>query len=224
MNQAISTYLDSCKQEYSYTQKRRPILRSLVWVSAMEQRAVARLRGLLLKFRLCMAGGRVGKRLTAGRGVQLSLGRDASCLVGDRVSVGNGVLLSVAKGANLTIGDDVRIMHYTIIGAEQSIIVRDRAQIGEHCSIRDHEHDITTSSMHAAPIVCSSVSIGVDSWIGRGVAILKGAVVGPGAVVGANAVVRDNIPQCAVAVGIPARIVRMRETRRFSAEPGDRSL
>ena len=170
-----------------------------------------RLRGLWIKVRLGADGASVGKRLSACRGVQIVTVPGAKWHIGDRVGLGAGVILSVSSGATLNIGDDVRIMHYTLIGAEQSISIEHRAQIAEHCSIRDHDHDVAALSMHAASPVCSPVVIGRDSWIGCGVAVLRGSCIGSGAVIGANAVVRGEIPQNAVAVGIPARVTRMRQ-------------
>jgi phosphonate metabolism protein (transferase hexapeptide repeat family) len=52
--------------------------------------------------------------------------------------------------------------------------------------------------------------IGHDVWIGHGVVVLPGRKIGTGAVVGAGAIVTSDIPDYAVAVGNPARIVRMR--------------
>jgi serine acetyltransferase len=182
----------------------------LPWGLNLVERINSRRRGLWIKLRLRAIGGRVGKRLSIGRGVRIDTARGATWSIGDRVSFGTGVILSVGKAASLTIGNDVRITHYTLIAVENSMSIEDRAQIGEHSSLRDHEHDAAAHSMHAAPVICSSVSIGEDSWVGRGVAVLKGSQIGPGAIVGANAVVRGNIPKDAVAVGVPARIVRIR--------------
>jgi acetyltransferase-like isoleucine patch superfamily enzyme len=114
------------------------------------------------------------------------------------------------RKAAAVLGNDVRITHYTVIGVEESVSIEDLTQVGEHCSIRDHDHDASARSMHEGSVVCSPVIIGEDSWIGRGVAVLKGSCIGEGAVIGANAVVRGHIPQDAVAVGIPARVVRVR--------------
>ena len=186
------------------------VARPLLYAMRLARRVNSRIRGLWLKLQLKAAGASVGKRLSVDRGVRLTTSRSARWNIGDRVSFGAGVILSVGKEASLTIGDDVLIMHYTMIGAEKSISIGDRTQVAEHCSIRDHDHDISQSSMHRAAVVCSAVSIGDDAWIGRGVAVLKGSQIGAGAVIGANAVARGEIPQDAIAVGIPARVIRMR--------------
>ncbi len=175
----------------------------------LTERIGGRLRGLAFKLKIMASGGRVGRHLSVGRGVHVFASRDAKILIGDRVSLGTGVILSVGK-ATFDIGNDVYIGHYTIIGAELSIAIGDRALIAEHCSIRDHNHDVSAVSMHSASLVCSPVCIDDDSWIARGVAVLEGARIGKGAVIGANAVVRGAIPENAIAVGVPARVVRTR--------------
>ena len=55
------------------------------------------------------------------------------------------------------------------------------------------------------------VTIGCDCWIGSGARILAGVTIGNGAVIGANAVVTHNIPDFALAVGVPARVIKYRE-------------
>ena len=48
-------------------------------------------------------------------------------------------------------------------------------------------------------------------WIGSKATILDGVVIGVGAIIGAGAVVNHSIPPYSIAVGIPARIVGLRE-------------
>lgn len=59
----------------------------------------------------------------------------------------------------------------------------------------------------------SRCEIGHDSWIGAGATILPGCTrIGIGAVVGAASVVVRDVPDFAVVVGNPARVVRYRLT------------
>lgn len=56
------------------------------------------------------------------------------------------------------------------------------------------------------------VWIGNDVWIGNRVIILPGVKVGNGAIIGAGAVVSKDVPDMAVVVGNPARIVKYRNS------------
>lgn len=62
--------------------------------------------------------------------------------------------------------------------------------------------------------------IGHDVWIGVGATIMSGVKIGNGAVIGAKAVVAKDIPDYAVAVGNPARVIRYR----FKTETIERLL
>lgn len=109
----------------------------------------------------------------------------------------------------------------TIFGHHCTIAARDSVEIGEDCliaemvSIRDHDHrfdrlDIPIREQGAA---CAPVWIGRDVWLGAKVTVVRGVKIGDHAIVGANAVVVDDIPPGAVAVGVPAKVVRMRDAR-----------
>lgn len=52
--------------------------------------------------------------------------------------------------------------------------------------------------------------IGNDVFIGANVTVLDGVTIGDGAVVGAGAIVVDDIPPYAIAVGVPAKVVKYR--------------
>ena len=52
--------------------------------------------------------------------------------------------------------------------------------------------------------------IGNDVFIGANVTVLDGVKIGDGAVVGAGAVVVNDIPPYAIAVGVPAKVVKYR--------------
>lgn len=58
----------------------------------------------------------------------------------------------------------------------------------------------------------SRIKIGNDVWLGKNVIITNGANIGNGVIAGACAVITKDVPDYAVVLGVPARIVRYRYT------------
>lgn len=54
------------------------------------------------------------------------------------------------------------------------------------------------------------IAIGNDVWIGGRVMVMGGVKIGHGAVIGAGAIVTRDIPDYAIAVGIPAKVIKYR--------------
>jgi phosphonate metabolism protein (transferase hexapeptide repeat family) len=54
------------------------------------------------------------------------------------------------------------------------------------------------------------VQIGADVWIGHNAIIMPGVRIGVGAAVGSGAVVTRDVPDFAIVVGVPARVLRPR--------------
>ena len=54
------------------------------------------------------------------------------------------------------------------------------------------------------------IIVGKNSWLGTSATILDGIKIGEGAVIGAGAVVTKDIPDFAIAVGLPAKVYKIR--------------
>jgi acetyltransferase-like isoleucine patch superfamily enzyme len=54
------------------------------------------------------------------------------------------------------------------------------------------------------------ILVGKNSWLGTGVTILDGVKIGDSAVIGAGAVVNKDIPDFAIAIGLPAKVFKIR--------------
>ena len=88
----------------------------------------------------------------------------------------------------------------------------DHVMIGPKTVIwgRDHGMDTGTPMKHQSHSK-APIKIGNDVWIAANVTILKGVNIGDGAVIGAGAVVIKDVPDYAIVVGNPARIVKYRQ-------------
>lgn len=56
------------------------------------------------------------------------------------------------------------------------------------------------------------ITIGSDVWLGRNTVIVNYANIGNGVIAGAGAIITNDVPDYAVVVGVPARIVKYRYT------------
>lgn len=135
--------------------------------------------------------------------------------LGAAASLDRGVTL-LCSGESLShpkirIGARTYINRNTIVDAALSIIVGQDCAIGPGCYITDHDHGIDADLPPLAqPLISKPTQISDRVWIGANVTILKGVMIGQNAVIGAGSVVTKDIPANAIAVGIPARVIRYR--------------
>lgn len=158
----------------------------------------------------------IGKRITIGKSLCLFAFPRLAYITG-QISLGSNltmgrVFISVAPNARLSIGHDCSINDYSRIVSNYGCFIGNNVMIGELVSILDVDHVVDQSEipMRTQGFVGAPVVVEDDVWIGRGVAILKGVRIGKGAVIGANAVVNRDIPPYSIAVGVPARVVKIR--------------
>ena len=129
-----------------------------------------------------------------GEGAYVAAPIQGACL--DRIKMGKNViinsnLLAMARGG-ITIEDDV--------------------QIAANVQLLTNNHD----PYERMVLPCKPILIKKGAWIGAGATILPGICIGEHAIVGAASVVTKDVPDCAVVVGNPAKVVKMLEAGRFS--------
>ena len=64
-------------------------------------------------------------------------------------------------------------------------------------------------------ITCKPVHIKKNVWIGVNVTILAGVTIGENAIIGAGSVVTKDVPDNAVVVGCPAKVIKYLDGERF---------
>lgn len=97
-------------------------------------------------------------------------------------------------------------------------IIGNYCSIGPDAKIGQSQHSIdyyTTSQIISKKnigftMIKNSTIVGNDVWIGANAVVMQGVKIGNGAVVGANAVVTKDIPDYSIAVGVPAKVIRLR--------------
>ena len=179
---------------------------------AFVRRAAYMARGIFYRTAILASGGRCGSGLRVEPGLRLRHGLHSGISIGKNVYLGVGTVIDCPAPGVVSIGDNVTLTHGVFISAVKSVTIGENALIGEYVSIRDADHkmDLSAVPIRDQPMVAQGCKIGSDVWIGRGVAILAGAQLRRGCVIGANAVVKDDIPEHAIAVGAPARVVSQR--------------
>lgn len=159
-----------------------------------------------------MPGGKLARKirgaacrhLFAGAGKNINVERNADFRSGRKVFLGDNSDL----GENSRIMGSVRIGNNVMMGPDVLIISMN------HKFLRT-DIPMNTQGFHDdRPVV-----IGDDVWIGARAVILSGVRIGSGVIIGAGAVVAKDIPDWAVAVGNPARILKFRNEIKQEAEP-----
>lgn len=109
-------------------------------------------------------------------------------------------------GKNIHIGENVFINSGCHFQDQGGIYIGDNCLIGHSVIIATLNHEMEPK--HRQDMYPSPVRIGKDAWIGSGTTLLPGVTIGDGAVIGANSTVTRDIPDKAVAVGSPAKVIK----------------
>jgi acetyltransferase-like isoleucine patch superfamily enzyme len=151
--------------------------------------------------------------------------------IGDQTSFMDRCMILVSPNplGTLRIGERCYFANDVNICAYGKILIGNNVRVAEFTSVRDASHAYQNSHLRIDQQgdVIGTISIGDDVWIGQGCLLLaegKSLTIGKGAVIGAHSVVKDSIPDYAVAVGAPARVVRYRsETGEPTSKPNQTS-
>ena len=109
-------------------------------------------------------------------------------------------------GKNTKLGKNIFINACCRFQDNGGIEIGDGSLIGQGVTIVTLNHDLNPKTRHdAAP---KPVKIGKNVWIGASCTILPGVTIADNAVIGAGSIVVKSVPENAVAVGNPARVIK----------------
>ena len=162
---------------------------------------------------------RVPRQISLGGGVLIDeyvtldvRGHDAGITISDRVSVGRYTTIA-AKFGRIEIDAGANVGSYCRIATNSKVHIGQSVLIGAYCYIGpgNHTADSSDQPLISGPMeIRGGVEIGEHAWLGTRVTVLDGVTIGKHAIVGAHALVTEDVPDWGVAVGTPAKVIKIR--------------
>ena len=130
----------------------------------------------------------------------LSLGKEADSYRGEQKT-----------SPRIVLGNNVRATRNLTIQCANSVRIHDNVLIASDVFIIDYNHGMNPAptSYLENPLDVHSVEICEGAWLCNNVIILPGVTIGKKSIIGAGSVVSKNIPDYSIAVGNPARVVKI---------------
>ena len=136
------------------------------------------------------------------------------CTIGDETKIGAFVEIQ----NNAVVGSRCKISSHTFIC--EGVTIEDEAFIGHGVMFINDRYPQATTGGHLqteADWEVTPTLVKRNASIGSGAVILCGVTIGEGAMVGAGTVVTHDVPDYAIVVGVPARVVG--DVREREAKP-----
>jgi len=133
--------------------------------------------------------------------------------LGRRVRLHQDVIIETGAGGSLIIGEESNIHPRCQFSAYKGTIrIGAGVSMAPNCALYPYDHGILPDlPIRKQPVRSrGGIVIGDEAWLGVGVIVLDGVRIGDGAVVGAGSVVMHDVPDGAVAQGVPARVAMLR--------------
>lgn len=158
-------------------------------------------------------------------GLNFSIVGPENIKVGENFSGGDGVSLWTwstyngdkrTQNPSMVIGNNVTITNNCVITCANRVEIGDGTLLGRGTFITDNSHgkNVDIDELKIPPnkrnlYSKGPVKIGKNVWTGTNVCIMPGVSIGDGAIIGANSVVTHDVPAACVAVGAPARVIKI---------------
>jgi acetyltransferase-like isoleucine patch superfamily enzyme len=157
-------------------------------------------------------------------GPDLMLKHPETMEFGDAVFIGAQSMIQGRYDGQCKIGNHVWIGPHAYFDA-RDLVLEDYVGWGPGAKLLGSQHtgEPIDVPIIATNLVVKPVVIGYGADIGTNATILPGVRVGAHAIVGAGAVVTTDIPEYAIAVGVPARVLRFREAEALPSSETEES-
>jgi len=131
-----------------------------------------------------------------------------SLVIGSRTSI--QMKLQLLTRGGVTIGENSTVNRGCTLDGRGKLFIGSNVNISPEVMIMTAEHDVNDPKFSG---IEAPVYINDYVWISTRAMILPGVIIGRGAVVAAGAVVTKNVPDFAIAGGVPAKIIGWRNNR-----------
>jgi acetyltransferase-like isoleucine patch superfamily enzyme len=133
--------------------------------------------------------------------------------VGEDVRLFKGI--SMTYGHNIELGDNVVVHDDVHLDDRGELVVGDRASVSDGVHVYTHDHDVVDQT----EVTNYRTEIGDDARVTQGALVRAGVQVGDNALVGARSVVQTDVPDHHVAVGMPAKSIKVKPGWESVADP-----
>jgi acetyltransferase-like isoleucine patch superfamily enzyme len=144
----------------------------------------------------------VGKGTIVGRHTEII--NTSRVRIGQKCLLQDAIYIRAGTEGRIDIGDRAALNSFCRIFGHGRVEIGEDTQLGPGSLITTTDHDYR-GELKAS---FKPVAIGKGVWIGANVTVLPGVEIGDYAVIGAGSVVTRSIPPRAVAVGVPARVIK----------------
>jgi acetyltransferase-like isoleucine patch superfamily enzyme len=142
-----------------------------------------------------------------------------------RIKIGKSCYLHsyvqlIAQGGWIELGERVSINPYCILYGHGGLRIGNDVLMASHCTLvpANHRFEDPSIPINRQGETRLGITIGNNVWIGSHVTIVDGVNIGTGAVIAAGAVVNRDVPPYAIYGGVPAKLIRTRDTAIPTAE------
>jgi len=180
------------------------------YYAATDPERFARVKPLLWlwkNFDLSPAGGSA----TFGIDLRRVLARHVFRRVGRNFKCWQNVEFSV--GYNMEVGDDVVVHRHVLLDDIGGIVLHDGASISDYVNVYSHTHSV----LDMPDVTLRPTVIGRGARVTYHATVLAGSVVSDDAMVATGALVRGPVEPHGIAMGVPARVTRLKDREAFAS-------
>jgi acetyltransferase-like isoleucine patch superfamily enzyme len=137
--------------------------------------------------------------------------------IGDSVYVHQDTFIETGEGGEVVIEAGASVHpRCQLMAYKGSIRIGAGAQLAYGCGLYPYDHGIALGqTIRSQPLTTKGdIEIGSDAWLGTGVVVTSGVRIGSGAVIAAGSTVMHDVPDNAIAAGVPARVIAARTAAR----------